>query len=196
MKKNDTAPVYPRVPSALGWRLRPHCPSPAQISFLCPTGAAPLLLVVQARNQESSCHVSSTLLFNPQCILLALPSKGALRPSSLPCTHPERSRPVQQDNDNPFLFSPTSHPFSKVLLTPPQSPAICYNTSLPSSVISLSLCPNHPRPLAIAQTLLAPPQGLCPFCFLCLGIFLQISLSLSSRFGRLITWVNHSNTPI
>lgn len=74
---------------------------------------------------------------------------------------------------------------------------ICYNTSLPSSVISLSLCPSYPRPLAIAQTHLAPPQGLCPICFLCLGIFLQISSPPTPPgFGHLITWVRSSNPPI
>lgn len=154
MKKNDTAPCLPKGSiKPLGWLLRPHCPSPAPDFFPVSNWGSSLLLVFRPETQESSCHVSSTLLFNPQCILLALPSKGTLRPHLPSPARTKRSRPVQQDNDNPFLFStPTSHPILQGPPNAPQSPTQSVTT--PPCLHLLFLChsaPATPGPLLLLK---------------------------------------------
>ena len=119
------------------------------ISFLCPTGAAPSFLLFRPETQESSCHVSSTLLLNPQCILMALASNVTLRPRFPSPARTECSRPMQQNNDHPFYSpQPPPTPFSKVLLTPHEAPPSLLQ-HLPAFICYFSV------------TLPQPPQAPC-----------------------------------
>ena len=174
-------PAYPKVPSSPWAGISDHTvPALLPISFLCPTGAAPSFFLFGPETQESSCHVSSTLLFNPHCILLALPSKGTLRPHLPSPLHTECSRPCSRTMTTLF-YSPNPPPNA------PQSPTQSVTT--PPCLPLLFLC-HSALAIAIAQTHLAPAGGLCPLCFLCMGFFLQTPPPPPPPgFGHLITWL-------
>lgn len=189
MKKNDTAPCLPEGSiKPLGWRLRPHCPSPAPDFFPVSHWGSSLLLLVRARNPG----VILPRVFNPSVQSTLHPVGSAFKrypetTSSLPHTH-RVLQAMQQDNDNPFLFSaPTSHPLLQGPPNAPQSPTQSVTT--PPCLPLLFLC-HSALAIAIAQTHLAPAGGLCPLCFLCMGFFLQTPPPPTPPgFGHLITWL-------
>lgn len=186
MKKNDTAPCLPKGSiKSLGWRLRPHCPSPAPDFFPVSHWGSSLLLLVQARNPG----VILPHVFNPSVQSTSHPVGSAFKrypetTSSLP-PHTECSRPCSRTMTTLFYSPhppPTPSPRSS-----PQSPTQSVTT--PPCLPLLFLC-HSALAIAIAQTHLAPAGGLCPLCFLCMGFFLQTPPPPTPPgFGHLITWL-------
>ena len=159
-------PAYPKVPSSPWAGVSDHTvPALLPISFLCPTGAAPSFLLFRPETQESSCHVSSNLLLNPQCILMPLASKGTLRPRLPSPARTEPSRPMQQDNDHPFYSPhPPPTPFSKVLLTPHKAPPNLLQ-HLPAFICYFSVTlPQLPQAPCYCSNTLGTTSG--PLCYL------------------------------
>lgn len=152
MKKNDTAPCLPKGSiKPLGWHLRPHCPSPAPDFFPVSNWGSSLLLLVQARNPG----VILPRVFNPSVQSTVHPVGSAFKrypetTSSLPRMH-RALQAMQQDSDNPFLFSaPTSQPLLQVLLTPHKAPPNLLQ-HLPAFLCYFSVTLPEPGPLLLLK---------------------------------------------